>query len=456
MTREEAIKILNERYNSALFSERKAFEILIPELAESEDEKIRKGMIRFLNSEKAEDIFTYEARQSWIAWLEKQKEQKPTEWSEEDAKRIKQLIYNTEAIRDGYEKKKEQLGGCFNDELIKDCDEQIAWLKSLPLNLKKKNEDVAKLCSNEWSEEDEERKQSILLSIGYCKDEYPNKKDYSKDIDWLKFLPGRFNLEPKEQKPLEWSEEDRNRVAEYLHDRDGGMLWSKATEITSDILDILHPQSKDEIYKEKNEAFKLGKHQLAIEFMNYLDENRLEGKMSLSNGECEDIDKAFKENDWTKIMWYAKKYLIQSEQKPVESISHLTVQGKGVYKICPRCKERMVRDDSKVYTSMPPQYGYECPKCGEIEFDTTMYDNPEMEEQKPTEYDEYKIIKKHITEDSLSSEVNKRLTECGWYVTDEKPTEWSEDIIRRGIKEVGLTQHQIDWLKSNVVPPKQE
>ena len=57
--------------------------------------------------------------------------QKPVEWSEEDEKRIKQLIYDTEHIKAGYEKKKEQLGERFNDALIKDCDEQIAWLKSL-------------------------------------------------------------------------------------------------------------------------------------------------------------------------------------------------------------------------------------------------------------------------------------------------------------------------------------
>ena len=48
-------------------------------------------------------------------------------------------------------------------------------------------------------------------------------------------------------------------------------------------------------------------------------------------------------------------------------------------------------------------------------------------EQQPAEIDEYEIIKKHITEDSLSSEVNKRLKECGWYVTYEKPAEWSEE-----------------------------
>ena len=48
----------------------------------------------------------------------------------------------------------------------------------------------------------------------------------------------------------------------------------------------------------------------------------------------------------------------------------------------------------------------------------------------PDEIDENKIIKKHITEDVLSSEVNKRLKECGWYVTDEKPAEWSDEDER--------------------------
>ena len=39
---------------------------------------------------------------------------------------------------------------------------------------------------------------------------------------------------------------------------------------------------------------------------------------------------------------------------------------------------------------------------------------------------------------------------------EQKPAEWSEDIIRKGIKEVGLTQYQIKWLKNNVFPPKKE
>lgn len=89
-----------------------------------------------------------------------------------------------------------------------------------------------------------------------------------------------------------------------------------------------------------------------------------------------DVLKQFEEEAAFALMLKANKLI---EQKPVD----LQVKGDGVYKICPRCKERMVRDDSMVYTSMPPQYRYECPKCGESECDTVMYDNPEMDEQKP-------------------------------------------------------------------------
>ena len=39
---------------------------------------------------------------------------------------------------------------------------------------------------------------------------------------------------------------------------------------------------------------------------------------------------------------------------------------------------------------------------------------------------------------------------------EQEPAEWSEDIIRKAVKEVGLTQHQIDWFKTNVFPPERE
>ena len=36
------------------------------------------------------------------------------------------------------------------------------------------------------------------------------------------------------------------------------------------------------------------------------------------------------------------------------------------------------------------------------------------------------------------------------------PEEWNEDTICKAVKEVGLTQHQINWFENNVFPPKQE
>lgn len=171
----------------------------------------------------------------------------------------------------------------------------------------------------------------------------------------------------------------------------------------------------------------------------------------------------------------------QKEQKLTESISRLTVQGKGVYKICPRCKSRMIRDDSKVYTSMPPKYGYNCPKCGTMEFDTVMYDNPEMEEQKPAEitpnqfdgitygmkgYSSEKPAEQDSEEvfDKIDNSFRKG-REVGFRegVESVKTSEWSEEDERilKGI--IGLIDHNqhygvgnkemLDWLKS-LRPPQ--
>lgn len=125
--------------------------------------------------------------------------------------------------------------------------------------------------------------------------------------------------------------------------------------------------------------------------------------------------------------WMKQHFDDYKERTSAESISQLTVQGKGVYKICPRCKSRMIRDDSKVYTSMPPQYGYECPKCGEMEFDTVMYDNPEMEEQKPLTDEEKEYIR---TIKSIISD----------FIRDKKP------------ENLAYYQRIYDWLDGRHVP----
>lgn len=48
---------------------------------------------------------------------------------------------------------------------------------------------------------------------------------------------------------------------------------------------------------------------LAIALINLLNNVRPEGKMCLSNMECDDIDDAFKVGDWNKLFRYIEKYI---------------------------------------------------------------------------------------------------------------------------------------------------
>ncbi len=83
MTREEAIKVASETYGWLKTDrEREALETLIPELAESEDERIRKALIDALKVSETVGELKFRlpepTREDAIAYLEKQKEQKPS------------------------------------------------------------------------------------------------------------------------------------------------------------------------------------------------------------------------------------------------------------------------------------------------------------------------------------------------------------------------------------------
>ena len=74
MNKEEAMKILKDFHDkSALFSVRTALDIVIPELKESEDEKMRKQLIAIF---KGQIPYTSEEdAKRYIAWLEKQSDE---------------------------------------------------------------------------------------------------------------------------------------------------------------------------------------------------------------------------------------------------------------------------------------------------------------------------------------------------------------------------------------------
>ena len=165
---------------------------------------------------------------------DEQKEQKSAEWSEEDSDILRDAICATDILAKDFKKDNPHLAKTLRvakewleslperftlqpkqewSEFDADCLRRaiwyvenpapsvikdtnlVLWLKSLPLNLKKKNEDVKKLCSNEWSEEDVRNLYNIIYATY---DTYKNNEEYKKNLTtWLKSL--RPHWKPSEE-----------------------------------------------------------------------------------------------------------------------------------------------------------------------------------------------------------------------------------------------------------------
>lgn len=72
---------------------------------------------------------------------------------------------------------------------------------------------------------------------------------------------------------------------------------------------------------------------LALGFIHFLDENRPEGKMCLSNGECAEIEKAFNEQDWQKLTKCLDKYIESEEERIRKAVVHLLEVASEAYLI---------------------------------------------------------------------------------------------------------------------------
>ena len=87
----------------------------------------------------------------------------------------------------------------------------------------------------------------------------------------------------------------------------------------------------------------------AISFIEFLDKNSYEGKMCVSNPECEDIVNAFVEKDWAKLVAYVNKYLTNERQWSDEDEAFLKV----AIAICNRYSHKDIADWLK---SLRPQH----------------------------------------------------------------------------------------------------
>lgn len=207
----------------------------VEEIKDSEDERIRKEIVKFIK----DNTLTYtqsgcEIQKRWIDYLENQKEQKPTEWSEEDSRRIgalSSIIFDYAFHKDALDE---------NNDLTGEYAELDDWLETLPerFNLQPKQE---------WCEDDETRlkviKEELERFIMLHQYGTPLSVD---DIDWLKSLPERFNLQPKQ----EWSEEELRIIGDaacalisFSNMVETKEEEEELCELASKLQD-LHPQSR--------------------------------------------------------------------------------------------------------------------------------------------------------------------------------------------------------------------
>ena len=156
---------------------------------ESEDESIRKEIVSYLKTRKG---YTEAIKDPWIAWLEKQGEQKPAHEIEPTPifrigdilkRKGKDYTFRVDRIQGGYYHCDRNNGAFFPIE------EQGNWglIEQEPA----------------WSEEDSDMLDDIVKSLKKYQLQMPNYR-VELQMRWLKSLKDRIQPQPKQK----WSEED--------------------------------------------------------------------------------------------------------------------------------------------------------------------------------------------------------------------------------------------------------
>ena len=186
-----------------------------PELKESEDERIRKELITYLKSQGCSAVWNFK---DWIAWLEKQGEQKLLNndkyqtVSVEILDRLYESEKELEQLKQGEHKPADKVEqeSTWNEK-IKGLSKLEKYIFSLvpdrPLDaIKVDVKNIRYIISKEqnfaWSEEDENRFRNLIYLVEHSNEGKGTKEGFVKFINRLKSLKGR--VQPNQ----EWSEED--------------------------------------------------------------------------------------------------------------------------------------------------------------------------------------------------------------------------------------------------------
>jgi hypothetical protein len=180
-----------------------------PELRESEDERIRKSIIGFLitisslkdGKTVSNEDFDSKAILEWVAWLEKQCEQK----SDTNFSDLRTWKYIVDAVWTEKEGIGQYLDSPFTEEVAKKLQKRFGNIGQILANSAKTCKDEQK--PTEWSEEDEA---ALGDALWCCKQAASIAKDEN-DMGnvwyaehWLNSIKERVQPQPKQ----EWSEED--------------------------------------------------------------------------------------------------------------------------------------------------------------------------------------------------------------------------------------------------------
>ena len=187
MTKEEAINRIKAWNLDS--NDREVLAVIIPELHESEDEEIRKGLINFLRSPFIKDNITDEKVAPWLAWLEKKKEQKSINLYDKIEELCSKYPINKYSMSDK---------------------ELSAYHQGIHLGATKLAEYLSEQKSWEWREEERKILDSIIddyeaAAKSFC--------GYDGKIGLLRALrDGEYNL----PKPA-WSDEDEKIVKSIIN-----------------------------------------------------------------------------------------------------------------------------------------------------------------------------------------------------------------------------------------------
>ena len=176
MTKETAMKILKELHDKSLYSERTALETIVPELKESEDERIRKDLLAFIKAPYVYDFIVHDRVDPWISWLEKQGEQKPVD--------INTSLIN-KMVND-YENTDEYIEGDYKGKPV-NCMVRAyrQGIKDI-LSISKGNH-----IKHTWSENDENMANDIIEGCLSSEKAYYIAHTSEEIADWLKSIKDR-------------------------------------------------------------------------------------------------------------------------------------------------------------------------------------------------------------------------------------------------------------------------